>query len=205
MAAAVLVPLVLAGSSLAEPDAAGDGQEPPLIPCTGRYALCTSAPCAPVPGAEIEVDGVTGPASLCECEVIYGANVAFSSCADRAHGARLLSTYSYAQTGALKLMTCKDAVRFTNCLDAPCLVDPKDPSRALCTCPIAKQTEPWVTFGGGCDPAACATTLWSAATVQAITGANCVLNEYMGLSEEEGTFPGTEDPACDGPYESCGE
>jgi len=56
---------------------------------------------------------------------------------------------------------CENEQTWASCLDAPCTVDPNDPTKAKCKCPVATET-PWLTFGGDCDQAECS-NFWSAA------------------------------------------
>lgn len=189
--------------------AASDPDTRPLQACTGGYALCTSAPCIPIPanaGADGGDEPVAPTLSLCDCVVVWGANIAQTGCDARDPGdGSLISAYSFAQTATLELMTCPArAAYFTDCLNAPCKVDPDDPTRADCTCPIVPAGgAPWVTFGGGCDLETCETTLWSGATQDAIAAADCCLVAYLRSGAKPGGMLCDAEPPCTTPYGVC--
>ena len=152
-AAAVLVVTLLYAR------ASGGGAQPQL--CKGTYALCSAAKCIPDPADPSQ--------AICFCEVLEGASVGFLPCeklAKRtlAHGVvQLHSTYSpMAYEQGMKAMTCPAGTPWTDCMDAVCTVDPQNPSKAVCICPV-KRTEEWVTDGGGCDTSTCETGYWSGA------------------------------------------
>ncbi len=167
---------------------------PPLSAqvCNQPYALCTSAPCIPDP------DDPENQA-ICRCTVQTGDSLSDAFCADRAEKtvslfyARtptktdvpeteksfveltttlLTSTFSCHEIGTdgfEGMLICPPGDPWTDCLGAPCTVDPGDPtqSQAICRCPIVRG-EPFLTFGGGCDPETCSTAYWSAATPEAV-------------------------------------
>jgi hypothetical protein len=124
--------------------------------CHDTYALCTNAPCVPSPH---DPDTV-----ICHCEVKSGYSVGLYSCSKRApHGSRLHSTFSTALvTGATRAMTCGADVPWANCVDSPCELDPGNPDKAHCQCPVVKKG-PSFTFGGDCNTGMCGKTVWSGA------------------------------------------
>ena len=124
--------------------------------CQQRYALCTNAPCKPSPQNPNIV--------ICDCVVKEGYSVGFKHCPDRApHGTTLYSDFSTALvTGGVRAMSCPADVAWANCVDSVCELDPGDPSKATCQCPLVKQG-PSATFGGDCNTSTCGKTIWSGA------------------------------------------
>ncbi|MCF7853096.1 MAG: hypothetical protein K9M07_07660 [Simkaniaceae bacterium] len=51
------------------------------------------------------------------------------------------------------------------CLDAPCIVDPMDPDRSICSCRIVKTGE-FTTLGGNGAVKTCKKGFWSGATLE---------------------------------------
>jgi len=143
--------------------------------CDQRYALCTSAACKPTP---------TNPSvSICHCFVQDGYSMAYGSCeARKPSGNRLSSSFSTQKlTSKSAIMTCPASVPWANCLDAPCEVDPKDPTRAICQCPVV-ETGPSVIFGGDCDTAACTSAIWSGAAPPGLAQFGQALQEVGGTA-----------------------
>jgi hypothetical protein len=79
----------------------------------------------------------------------------------------LISTFSLQHvTSQTRSMTCNVPGAggvWGNCLDVACQADAADPSRAVCRC-VKVVSQQFVTFGGNCDPAACTSVIWSAAS-----------------------------------------
>jgi hypothetical protein len=150
--------------------------------CENQYALCTSATCTPDPTAPNE-------RAVCDCVVEDGANFGVStSCAGREPVAvsgttKLISTYSFAQASAKEVMTCDSNEIWTDCLDMPCVVDPRDPNKAICTCNIVTGGT-FVTYGGRCNTDTCTNGYWSAATPEAFAIGSAALIETLGLAGE---------------------
>ena len=123
---------------------------------TPRFALCTSARC--------EIDPSDSKYAICYCDVESGANWGKTTCEERMpQDAELRSNFSPIQAGPpshLKALVCENEPMWASCLDALCTVDPNDPTKAECKCPVA-TSKPWETLGGGCDPVEC-NQLWSA-------------------------------------------
>ncbi len=131
------------------------------VVCSQAYALCTSAPCVPDPRHP--------EFAICSCVVEQGDSVGFNTCDKRApkqdqfKTTQLISTFSFAQFKTKKSMTCKTGIPWTNCVDAPCTVNPIDPTKAICSCKIENH-QAFFTFGGDCDVKQCANGFWSGAT-----------------------------------------
>jgi hypothetical protein len=150
--------------------------------CEGRYALCLSAPCTPIPSFDGKTGKIVVAKALCECVVANGLSLGNLPCAARApqDGRYLVSTYSFGETATHPTMTCPVGTPWAFCYDQPCTVDPKDPGKALCNCQVKTEGE-YQTLGGGCDKAKCGTTLWSAATPAWVNEAGKLLAEGEGL------------------------
>ena len=164
--------------------------------CTSDFALCTSAPCIPDPSAPSKQ-------ALCTCEVTHGPNFADKTkCEERGPQAvatvsglevqQVISTYAFIQAATKPVMTCENTTPWTDCLNAKCIVDPKHPLKAICTCPYANTDDAtYVTYGGSCNTNTCATAVWSAATVDAFKNGSGALMRYMKLNEKPwATCPG---------------
>lgn len=148
--------------------------------CTETYALCTSAPCIPDPSHPDK--------AICSCVVEEGMSFGKTSCDKRrksvdSHGiTHLVSTYSFAQYDQKKTLWCPDGTPWTYCLDMPCVQDPKDPKKAICSCDIKREGK-FLTLGGDCDEKTCETAYWSGAPGADTKKAMGVLTEALGLSQ----------------------
>jgi hypothetical protein len=152
------------------------------VVCEGRYALCLSAPCTPIPVRDGKTGKIVVTRALCECEVANGPSLGDLACAARApegDGRFLVSAYSFGETAIRPMMTCPGGTPWAFCYDQPCVVDPKDPGKAQCTCPVRTAGE-FQTLGGNCDKSKCG-TLWSAAAPDAMKGAGKLLAAAEGL------------------------
>ena len=160
----ILLLLIISGTASAAIKAA------PIV-CTQEYALCSSARCVPDPR--------DNRLAICSCVVEHGASAGYTSCSDRKPRVtslkvrQLTSTFSFQQSATKKSLSCARGNPWTNCLDAPCTVDPMHPDLAICSCPI-HHNQDFVTFGGECDQHQCENGFWSGAdpdTSQALRGA----------------------------------
>lgn len=187
-----------AASAGAAHAAASPAQQPPLTKptlCNGVYALCISAPCTPIPTYNQQTGQIEATTALCECQVVTGPSLGNLSCANRqpqgTGGRYIVSTYSFAQLRTKPLLSCPSGTPWTFCYDQPCVIDPKQPDHATCTCPV-RTSGAYVTEGGGCDTAQCAATIWSAATPQADAGASKELAKLLKLPKvPSNNCPGT--------------
>jgi len=151
------------------------------IICDNQYVLCTSAPCIPDP---------SNPDSkaICSCDVNNGKNFGMSECDARtpvtdSNGVtKAVSNYSFNQAPIKPALLCPAGKPWTSCLDKPCIIDPMNPLKAICTCDIERE-ESFVTFGGQCNTLTCDNAYWSAATADEITGANTVLMKAFGVKD----------------------
>ena len=148
----LIAPLVILGfASVAA--AAG----PDFIVCKSTYALCTTAPCVPIPGKKDVVS--------CQCNVESDYSAGLKPCEEKktAQGMRLRSRYhpieSYAQ--------CSNSRPWGWCLDAPCTMDKNDPAHASCACKIVSNQGDYVIVNanGQYDASSCTTGVYSSATI----------------------------------------
>jgi hypothetical protein len=148
--------------------------------CNGTYALCIKAPCMPM-----MTQGSSGPSinsAMCSCEVVKGWSMGPASCPAREEAqvgsySYLMSTYSNRDNATNKTLSCSNPdTLWAYCYGAPCVVDPKNPDKASCNCPVKQSAAN--TLGGDYLQAACS-GLWSAATPAADAGANAIFAAYM--------------------------
>ena len=125
--------------------------------CNGTYALCTTAACQPIAGKE--------DTASCACEVKTGYSLGMKPCQDEVEtsdGKQIPSRYYPIKSYAI----CDNNRPWANCLDSPCTVDPNDPSKAACACPVVKGAGPYVVVTETYGDTTCTTNLWSSATVK---------------------------------------
>jgi hypothetical protein len=136
--------------------------------CTGTYAICDAALCAPLAAQEGRAGSksVRPTTAVCECGVRKGANLGPGPCANREpsgpNGEYIMSTYSYALKNSY--LSCPKGNARTVCFGYPCVIDKKDPSTAHCTCPITYDSAAFKTQGGDCKAASCSNGLWQGGT-----------------------------------------
>ena len=70
---------------------------------------------------------------------------------------------------------CSNIRPWAWCLDEPCTIDKKDPSKATCTCTTAENQGPWV--GQANNPASCTNGIISSATVHDIEQIGRYIND----------------------------
>ena len=75
-------------------------------------------------------------------------------------------------------------MNWTDCLDAPCTVDPRNPNKAICTCKI-QQSAGFVTYGGRCNQDTCENHYWSGATPQAFDLGSAALMSVLDLTKDQ--------------------
>jgi hypothetical protein len=155
--------------------------------CDGTYALCIKAPCSPIPTLDRLINYQVDHA-LCSCDVVDGWSMGPGECEDRApitQGGRtyLISTYSNLYNDEEKTLSCEsDDTLWAWCYGAPCVVDEKDPGKAVCTCPV--ETGPAKTLGGDCSQGAC-DGIWSAATPAGDAFANEHYYQWMKKNQPD--------------------
>jgi hypothetical protein len=136
--------------------------------CEGPYVLCIRAPCVPIPIFE-RANNFGMNQMLCTCEVIKtGMSMGPLSCAERqpvtvGQNTYMVSTYSNLYNRQEKTMTCLgEKLPWGWCYGAPCVIDARNPNKAVCTCPIDYSS--YNTLSGDCQQQNC-DYLWSAATI----------------------------------------
>jgi hypothetical protein len=137
--------------------------------CWSTYALCTIAPCDPIPG--------NGKGVACHCTVNAGYSLGQQPCQgikDTPQGQQIVSRYYPVHSYAV----CQNDRPWANCLDKPCLIDKNNPQAALCTCDVVKNLGAYVIVTSDYNPAAtCTTGVISSATVSAVTEVTNFLKE----------------------------
>ena len=186
----LFIAALAAASAYGADDAAPDSMKV-LKFCNERYALCIKAPCNRNKDGKGNVD--------CVCDVVEGWSMGPQSCEARKpvveNGrVHLISTYSNLYNHTNLTLSCpnKDTV-WAICFGASCVVDSKDPKKAICSCPV--KVSNMMTLGGDCKRAACK-EVWSAATPAEDKFANDYFYKYM---KEHGLKPPPLPPAKDCP------
>ena len=137
--------------------AAANSSPAPFTLCKSTYALCTTARCTPIAGHAGSIS--------CGCSVHTGYSAATTTCRavqQTNAGRSIVSRYYPVKAYAI----CANDRPWANCLDSPCLIDKKDPSKATCTCTIAKNQHPYVIVINKYSKSMCTTGIISSATVQ---------------------------------------
>ena len=119
---------------------------PSAYVCKSKYALCTTAKCVAIPGHPGQVS--------CTCDVIDGFSFGTSDCqasASKAAGELILSRYYPVSS----LVVCKNNEKWADCLNKPCLVDKKDPSKASCACNVKQNSGAYVIVTNKYTKSAC--------------------------------------------------
>ncbi len=162
--------------------------DPPAMPaeisaatfCQGQYALCIKAACSPI--VSRNSDGTYSITEAnCTCDVLTGWSMGPGTCDTRTpvttNGRTyLVSTYSNFFNKTNLTLSCPSDTMWAWCYGSPCVVDEKDPTKAVCTCPV--QVSKAMTLGGGCRQDAC-NSIWSAANPVADAFANNHFYKYM--------------------------
>ncbi|MFC3909132.1 hypothetical protein ACFORL_08595 [Legionella dresdenensis] len=154
------------------------------IVCNQEYALCTSAPCIPDPRHP--------DYAICSCDVEQGDSVGYKKCGKRAPRQaafkvkKVISTFSFKQFNHKKSLTCPRGKPWTDCVDAPCTVDPMNAKKAICSCKI-KHEQTFVTFGGNCDLSTCSTGFWSGSMLSSSAALRKALLEKLNITENPWT------------------
>ena len=154
--------------------------------CQQQFALCTSAPCIPEPG--------NPTVAICSCDVEDGPSLASVACdtvkpSTDANGIRTVySQFALKQwQQGKKTLKCPSGTPWTWCLDKRCTVDPANPKKAICACDVVRTGE-WITAGGNCNRATCNTAYWSAAPLDAFSGATDFLLKSLKLKKSPVTW-----------------
>lgn len=147
-----------------------------FVACNGTYALCTTAKCTP----EIDKKGVV----FCSCDIKNGYSAATKQCQpmeNTKNGQLIYSRYYPVKSYA----TCSNNRPWAWCLDKPCFVDKKNPSKAICICVLAKNLGDYVIVTDQYTNATCNTGIISSATVKQITD----ITDFLKNQNELHPFP----------------
>lgn len=124
--------------------------------CKSTYALCTTALCKPVANKPGMV--------ACECNVKTGYSAGTKQCQDVQNtpaGKLVLSRYYPIKS----YVVCSNTRPWAWCLDSPCIIDKKNPSRASCLCSIKENKGDYIIVTDKYTKNTCTTGLYSSATV----------------------------------------
>jgi hypothetical protein len=168
---AILILLIIVGVSFVC-DASARGQE--FKVCKSTFALCTIAPCDPIPGNAKQV--------ACRCTVDTGFSAGQQPCQsvkNTSDGQQIRSRYYPVHSYAV----CSNDRPWAWCLDKPCLIDKNNPQAALCTCDLVKDLGDYVVVTSNYTGATCTTGVISSATVPQITQVtNYIRDKSNGLT-----------------------
>ncbi|MGA8164334.1 MAG: hypothetical protein WB791_04825 [Waddliaceae bacterium] len=163
----------------------GKGKNNSFNICDQEYALCTSAKCIPDPNNSGNV--------ICVCEVRQGKSLGLTPCNQRApytdedNVRHVISTFSLEDFPSKRVMTCPSGKPWANCLDQKCIVDPRDPSKAICVCQTVRTGE-FQTLGGNCDLSTCDTGYWSGAAVESNAKNIQALMKKLGIRQSPAKY-----------------
>lgn len=144
--------------------------------CNSKYALCTTAKCTPIAGKE-------GWAS-CTCSVMTGYSAGTKPCKkikDTSKGQLIYSRYYPIKN----YVRCSNNRPWAWCLDSPCIIDKKNPSKAMCMCSIVKNQGDYIIVTDKYSDATCNSGLYSSALV---TQSNQMTN-FLKTQNELPPFP----------------
>ena len=139
---------------------AAEAQE--LKVCDSTIALCTIAPCDPIPGSDGQV--------ACHCTVNQGYSVGAEPCQgvkDTPEGQQVRSRYYPVKSYAV----CSNDRPWAWCLDKPCIIDKNNPEAATCACDAVKNLGDYVIVTSNYSATTWTTGIISSATVPQITQA----------------------------------
>lgn len=148
------------------------------IVCQGEYALCSAAKCIPDPRHNNY--------AICNCQVYKGPSLGNENCKkripfiDKDKLKHIVSTFSF-NNDSNSAMLCPAGSPWTNCVDAPCIVDPTDPHKSYCSCPI-EHSGVSLTFGGDCDTSTCQNSFWSGALIPDADEFRKILSQAMHIN-----------------------
>jgi hypothetical protein len=128
-----------------------------FVACNGTYALCTTAKCT----NEIDKKGIV----LCGCDVKTGYSAGAKQCQpieNTKNGQLIYSRYYPVRSYAI----CSNIRPWAWCLDKPCFIDKKNPSKAICICVLTKNQGDYVIVTDQYTNSTCTTGIISSATVK---------------------------------------
>jgi hypothetical protein len=148
------------------------GQTQDLKVCKSTFALCTIAPCDPIPGNDKQVS--------CHCTVNNSFSAGSEACSgvkDTPEGQQIHSRYYPVKSYAV----CANDRSWAWCLDKPCIIDNNNPEAAECKCDVVKNLGAYVIVTSNYTPTTCTTGVISSATVQQIEQATASLKKAKVL------------------------
>src|ERR1700730_4632837 len=128
--------------------------------CKSKFALCTIAPCDPIPGNDKQVS--------CHCTVNTSYSAGQEPCQDvkeTPEGQQIRSRYYPVKSYAI----CSNDRSWAWCSDKPCIISKNNPEAAACTCDAVRNLGDYVIVTSAYAPATCTTGVISSATVHQIT------------------------------------
>lgn len=125
--------------------------------CNSKYALCTTAKCSLANDKEKLVS--------CKCDVKTGYSAGTKPCETVEHTSKGQLIYSryYPIKSYVK---CSNERPWAWCLDSPCWIDKKNPSKAMCACSLVKNKGDYIIVTDKYADATCTSDLYSSATVK---------------------------------------
>jgi hypothetical protein len=140
--------------------------------CNSKYALCTFVPCDPVPGKKDVVS--------CHCNVKEAYSFGTKSCDELKEvtkGQSVSSRYSPIN----EMVICSNERPWAFCLDSPCVVDSKDPTKADCLCSLVANKGPYAVSINTDGKSECTNGIYSSATIKDINEATAFLKTHKEL------------------------
>jgi hypothetical protein len=125
--------------------------------CKSKFALCTRAACEAIPGKKGLVS--------CHCTVQKGYSVGKQACSalkKATKGKAIRSRYSPIKSYVL----CTNRRPWAWCLDSPCQVDKKDPTKAACVCSLVEDKGNYIIVADRYSKKVCTKGIYSSATVK---------------------------------------
>lgn len=109
---------------------------PTFTVCSGTFALCTTATCYPIAGTQAKIK------VSCVCDVKHGYSAGAKSCSEVPPAApqarQAIPSRYYPITSTA---VCSNKRPWAMCLDSPCTIDDKDPTKARCDCDLTASPE----------------------------------------------------------------
>lgn len=141
--------------------------------CKSTYALCTTAICTPKP----DNNGLV----TCYCNVITGYSAATKPCQDikQTYEGQLIYSRYYPIKSYVR---CSNKRPWAWCLDSPCIIDPKDPTKAFCACSVVQDKGDYVIVTNTYDQSTCNVGLYSSALVTQLDQITNFLKQQGQLS-----------------------
>jgi hypothetical protein len=181
--------------------------------CAQFYGLCIGAPCDGT--GQVTPTGKEGDTftigsglatasdivehALCKCPYINGNSNGKAPCEERApDGVKSISTYSFQFNNAKnRFLSCTQTsadqdLRFVDCYNQPCELDPADPTMVICKCPVFRAAvipnRTFLTRGGDCRKEACFDQLWSGVPTQLLGLADDAVACGIGIPQPPDKF-----------------